>query len=132
MQSDPDDRATGEAAAALTKIMAARGHHMTKAEAFSATFNTVVAWIQARTHHWAVRRGTPPIGQPDAMTMGFVEAALPLIADKASDLPWSEPIGQWAKADAVRLFAFAHEVIEAVRVNTLEDPTDHLDVGAAS
>jgi hypothetical protein len=57
------------------------------------------------------------------MTIGFAEAALALIADKASGLPWEEPLGKWAKLDAAMLFAIAHEAIENTRVQTLEDPT---------
>jgi hypothetical protein len=48
---------------------------------------------------------------------------LGLIADKASGLPWGEPIGKWSKVDAAKLFAIAAEAIEASRVHTLEDPT---------
>ena len=57
------------------------------------------------------------------MTLGFAEAALPLIADKASGLPWAEPLGRWSKVDVAKLFAIAHEAIENTQIHTLEDPT---------
>jgi hypothetical protein len=120
---DPDDLATVKAAATLKRMLADRRHAVTDKEAWEVSFRVISTWIQARTHNWAVRRGTPRVGNPDAMTVGFAEASLRLIADKASDLPWSEPLGKWAKNDAARLFAFAWECIEASRVHTMEDPT---------
>lgn len=123
MTQDPDNRATVEAAAVLKRMLADRRHAMTDNEAWFIAFAVVNKWIQSRTHNWAVRRGTPRIGSPDAMTLGFSEAALGLIADKASGLPWSEPLGKWSKVDAAKLFAIAHEAIDQTRVQTLEDPT---------
>lgn len=122
MTTDPDDRATAEAAAVLQRMFGDRRHMVADKEAKWITFCIVNRWIQARTHNWAVRRGTPKCGAPDAMTVGFAEAALGLIADKASGLPWDLPLGKWAKNDAARLFAFAHECVEATRVQTMEDP----------
>jgi hypothetical protein len=104
-------------------LLADRRHAVTKDESWFLAFNTINTWIQARTHNWATRRGTPRIGSPDAMTLGFSEAALGLIADKASGLPWGEPIGTWSKVDAAKLFAIAHEAIEQTRIHTFEDPT---------
>lgn len=129
MTEDPDNRATAEAAAVLRRMLADRRHTMTDKEAWFVTFAVVNKWIQSRTCHWAERRGTPPIGSPDAMTLGFSEAVLGLIADKASSLPFDQPIGQWSKVDAAALFAIAHEAIEAARIRTLEDPTFE-EVGA--
>lgn len=123
MSNDPDDRATVEAAAVLKRMLADRRHAVTDKEAWEISFRTINTWIQARTHNWAVRRGTPKFGAPDAMTVGFAEAALRVIADKASGLPWSDPLGKWSKNDAARLFAIAHEAIEATRIQTMEDPT---------
>ena len=122
-QEDPDNLATVAAAATLKRMLGERGHAITEREAWFLAFTTINAWIQARTCNWATRRGTPRIGSPDAMTIGFAEAALALIADKASGLPWEEPLGKWAKLDAAMLFAIAHEAIENTRVQTLEDPT---------
>jgi hypothetical protein len=123
MTDDPDNLATVEAAATLKRMLADRRHAMTDKEAWFLAFTTINKWIQARTCNWATRRGTPKIGSPDAMTLGFAEAALGLIADKASGLPWSEPLGKWSKVDAATLFAVAAEAIEASRIHTLEDPT---------
>ena len=120
---DPDNMATAKAAATVKRMLADRRHAMTEKEAWFVAFATVNTWIQARTHNWAVRRGTPKIGSPDAMLLGFSEAALGVIADKASGLPWGEPLGRWSKVDAALLFAIAHEAIEASRIQTLEDPT---------
>lgn len=121
---DPDNLATAQAAATLKRMLADRRHAMTDREAWFVAFATINKWIQARTCSWATRRGTPKIGSPDAMTLGFAEAALGLIADKGSGLPWGEPLGRWSKVDAATLFAIAHEAIEQTRVQTLEDPTD--------
>jgi hypothetical protein len=123
MKDDPDNRATDYAAAVLKRAMGERKHAMTQTEAWQIAFITVNAWVQNRTHNWAVRRGRACIGDPDAMTLGFAEAALTVIADKASGLPFDKPIGQWSKVDAARLFALAHDAIEETRIQTLEDPT---------
>lgn len=123
MTDDPDNLATVAAAATLKRMLDDRQHAVTNKEAWFLAFTTINAWIQARTCNWATRRGTPRIGSPDAMTLGFAEAALALIADKASGLPWDEPLGNWSKVDAAMLFAIAHEAVENTRVQTLEDPT---------
>ena len=123
MTDDPDNLATVAAAATLKRMLGERGHAITEREAWFLAFTAVNTWIQARTCNWATRRGTPKIGSPDAMTIGFAEAALALIADKASGLPWEEPLGKWAKLDAATLFAIAHEAIENTEIHTLEDPT---------
>jgi hypothetical protein len=96
---------------------------VTDKDAWFLAFTAVNTWIQARTCNWATRRGTPRCGSPDAMTLGFAEAALPLIADKASGLPWAEPLGRWSKVDVAKLFAIGAEAIEQTRMQTLEDPT---------
>ena len=123
MTDDPDNLATVEAAATLKRMLGERGHAVNDKDAWFLAFTAVNTWIQARTCGWATRRGTPKIGSPDAMTLGFAEAALALIADKASGLPWEEPLGKWSKVDAAMLFAIAHEAVENTRVHTLEDPT---------
>lgn len=115
--------ATAAAAATLKRMLADRRHAMTDKEAWFIAFTAINTWIQARTCNWATRRGTPRFGSPDAMTLGFAEAVLGVIADKASGLPWGEPLGRWSKVDAATLFAIAHEAIEASRIRTLEDPT---------
>jgi hypothetical protein len=130
MTDDPDNLATVAAAATLKRMLGERGHAVTEREAWFLAFTTVNTWIQQRTCNWAVRRGTPRIGSPDAMTLGFAEAALGLIADKASGLPWSEPLGKWSKVDAAMLFAIAHEAIENTQIHTLEDPTSEERVPA--
>ena len=123
MTDDPDNLATVAAAATLKRMLGERGHAVNDKDAWFLAFTTVNTWIQARTCGWATRRGTPRIGSPDAMTIGFAEAALGLIADKASGLPWGEPLGRWSKVDAAMLFAIAHEAIENTEIHTLEDPT---------
>lgn len=125
MTDDPDNLATVAAAATLKRMLADRRHVVTDKDAWFLAFNAVNTWIQSRTCGWATRRGTPKIGSPDAMTLGFSEAALGLIADKASGLPWNKPLGEWSKVEAAMLFAIAHEAIENTRVQTLEDPTEH-------
>lgn len=126
---DPDNLATAQAAATLKRMLSDRRHAMTDKEAWFVAFAVVNKWIQSRTCGWATRRGTPRIGDPDAMTLGFSEAALGLIADKGSGLPWGEPLGRWSKVDAATLFAIAYSAIEESRVHTLEDPTME-DIGA--
>ena len=123
MTDDPDNLATVQAAATLKRMLADRRHAVTDKEAWFLAFTAVNSWIQARTCGWATRRGTPKIGSPDAMTLGFAEAALPLIADKASGLPWAEPLGRWSRVDVAKLFAIGAEAIEQTRMQTLEDPT---------
>jgi hypothetical protein len=123
MTDDPDNLATVAAAATLKRMLGERRHVVTDKDAWFLAFTAVNTWIQARTCNWATRRGTPRCGSPDAMTLGFAEAALPLIADKASGLPWAEPLGRWSKVDVAKLFAIAAEAIEQTRVRTLEDPT---------
>jgi len=123
MTDDPDNVATVAAAATLKRMLADRRHAVTDKEAWFLAFTAVNTWIQARTCNWATRRGTPRCGSPDAMTLGFAEAALPLIADKASGLPWAEPLGRWSKVDVAKLFAIGAEAIEQTRIQTLEDPT---------
>jgi hypothetical protein len=124
MREDPDNLATATAAATLKRMFADRQHAMTTDESWHIAFTIINTWIQARTCNWAKRRGTPRIGSPDAMTLGFTEAALPLIADKASGMPWGSPLGDWSKVEAALLFAIAHEAIEQTRMQTLEDPSD--------
>ena len=121
---DPDNLATAAAAATLKRMLGERRHSVTDKEAWFLAFTSINTWIQARTCTWATRRGTPRIGSPDAMTLGFAEAALKLIADKSSGLPWHEPLGNWSKVDAAMLFAIAHEAIENTQMQTLEDPTE--------
>ena len=123
MTDDPDNLATVAAAATLKRMLGERGYAMIDRDAWFLAFAAINTWIQARTCNWATRRGTPRIGSPDAMTLGFAEAALPLIADKASGLPFNEPIGKWSKVDVAKLFAFGAEAIEQTRMQTLEDPT---------
>jgi hypothetical protein len=130
MTDDPDNLATVQAAATLKRMLADRRHSVTDKEAWFLAFTAVNSWIQARTCNWATRRGTPKIGSPDAMLLGFSEAALGLIADKASGLPWGEPLGRWSKVDAAMLFAIAHEAIENTQIHTLEDPTSEERVPA--
>ena len=129
MSNDPDDKATVEAAATLKDLLSKRGHTVTRDEARRLAFITINTWIQARTSHWAVRRGTPKFAEPDAMTVGFAEAMLKVIAEKSASLPFDQPIGKWAKNDVARFLAIGAEAIEAARVHTLEDPT-HDEVGA--
>jgi hypothetical protein len=123
MTDDPDNLATVAAAATLKRMLADRRHVVTDKDAWFLAFTAVNTWIQARTCGWATRRGTPRCGSPDAMTLGFAEAALPLIADKASGLPWAEPLGRWSRVDVAKLFAIGAEAIEQTRMQTLEDPT---------
>jgi len=123
MTDDPDNLATVAAAATLKRMLADRRHVVTDKDAWFLAFTAVNTWIQARTCNWATRRGTPRCGSPDAMTLGFAEAALPLIADKASGLPWAEPLGRWSRVDVATLFSIASEAIEQTRMQTLEDPT---------
>jgi hypothetical protein len=123
MTDDPDNLATVAAAATLKRMLGERRHAVTDKDAWFLAFTAVNTWIQARTCNWATRRGTPRCGSPDAMTLGFAEAALPLIADKASGLPWAEPLGRWSKVDVAKLFAIGAEAIEQTRMQTLEDPT---------
>lgn len=123
MKDDPDNRATEASAAVLKRMLGERRHAVTDKEAWFLAFATINSWVQNRTHNWAVRRGRACIGNPDAMTLGFAEASLGVIAEKASGLPWGEALGKWSKVDAARLFALAHEAIEATRMHTLEDPT---------
>jgi hypothetical protein len=123
MTDDPDNVATVAAAATLKRMLGERRHAVTDKEAWFLAFTSINTWIQARTCNWATRRGTPRCGSPDAMTLGFAEAALPLIADKASGLPWAEPLGRWSKVDVAKLFAIGAEAIEQTRIQTLEDPT---------
>lgn len=130
MKDDPDNRATAEAAAVLKRALAERKHAATDQECWWMAFQTINAWIQRRTHHWAVKRGKAFFGTPDAMTLGFAEAALTQIADAASGLPFDLPIGKWSKVDAAKLFAFAHEAIEATRIQTLEDPSEPAGIPA--
>jgi hypothetical protein len=122
-QEDPDNLATVAAAATLKRMLGERRHAVTDKEAWFLAFTSINTWIQARTCNWATRRGTPRCGSPDAMTIGFAEAALPLIADKASGLPWAEPLGRWSRVDVAKLFAIGAEAIEQTRMQTLEDPT---------
>ncbi len=123
MTDDPDNLATVAAAATLKRMLGERRHAVTDKEAWFLAFTSINTWIQARTCGWATRRGTPRCGSPDAMTIGFAEAALPLIADKASGLPWAEPLGRWSRVDVAKLFAIGAEAIEQTRMQTLEDPT---------
>ena len=123
MTDDPDNVATVAAAATLKRMLGERRHAVTDKEAWFLAFTSINTWIQARTCNWATRRGTPRCGSPDAMTIGFAEAALPLIADKASGLPWAEPLGRWSRVDVAKLFAIGAEAIEQTRMQTLEDPT---------
>jgi len=123
MTDDPDNLATVAAAATLKRMLGERRHAVTDKEAWFLAFTSINTWIQARTCNWATRRGTPRCGSPDAMTIGFAEAALPLIADKASGLPWAEPLGRWSRVDVAKLFAIGAEAIEQTRMQTLEDPT---------
>jgi hypothetical protein len=123
MTDDPDNLATVAAAATLKRMLGERRHAVTDKEAWFLAFTSINTWIQARTCNWATRRGTPRCGSPDAMTLGFAEAALPLIADKASGLPWAEPLGRWSRVDVAKLFAIGAEAIEQTRMQTLEDPT---------
>ncbi len=123
MTDDPDNLATVAAAATLKRMLGERRHAVTDKEAWFLAFTSINTWIQARTCNWATRRGTPRCGSPDAMTIGFAEAALPLSADKASGLPWAEPLGRWSRVDVAKLFAIGAEAIEQTRMQTLEDPT---------
>ena len=120
-RNDPDNRAAAEAAARLKTLLKERGHHMTAHDAEVIASTVICEWIKHRTHHWAVRRGTPPFGSPDAMTEGFALAALKMVASCGDDLPWGRPLGDWLPEEAARLFAVAYEAIEARRVHTLED-----------
>jgi|694.fasta_scaffold116392_6 hypothetical protein len=129
-RNDPDTRAAVEAAARLKQLLKDRGHHITAQEAEVMASSVVCEWIKHRTHHWAVRRGTPPFGDPDAMTQGFALAALGMIASKAGGLEWGKPLGDWTADDASLLFAIAYEAIEARRTHTLEDSDNPEDIGA--
>lgn len=120
-KDDPDNRATAEAAATLKLCLQSDGHSITKSAAERMAHQVICAWIRNRTHHWAVRRGTPPFGKPDAMTQGFALAALRPIADALPEFPWGKSIGELTREEAALLFATAHEAIEAQRIHTLED-----------
>lgn len=115
--------ATADAAAVLKKLMSESGHIITAQQARRTAFLVINEWVQKRTHHWAVRRGKAQFGNPDAMTVGFAEAALSLIAEKGAGLPFDMPVGKWAKNDVARFAAICHDAIEASRIRTLEDPT---------
>lgn len=124
MSNDPDDKATAEAAAVLKHALADKGVTLTQRDVQWLAFTTICKWLEARTRNWAAQRGKARFGEPDAMTVGFAEAALSQIATKAAGLPMDLPIGKWAKNDVARLFAIAHEAIEATRIQTMEDPND--------
>lgn len=120
-RNDPDNRAAVQAAALLKTKLVERGHNMTAHDAEVIASSVICEWVKHRTHHWAVRRGTPPFGSPDAMIEGFALAALKMVASRDEDLPWGKPLGDWQAEEAARLFAIAYEAIEARRVHTLED-----------
>jgi hypothetical protein len=127
MTDDPDNLATVEAAATLKRMLADRRHVITDKDAWFLAFTAVNTWIQARTCNWATRRGTPRIGSPDAMTLGFTEAALPLIWKKFEEMGVNADRSLFAmsKVEAAQIFAIAAEAIEQTRMQTLEDPTEH-------
>lgn len=120
-KDDPDNRATAEAAATLKLCLQSEGNHITQSTAYRITHQVICAWIRNSVHHWAVRRGRPGFGSPDAQTVGFAMAALPSIADKLPDFPWGKTMGELTREDAALLFAVGHEAIEATFINTLED-----------
>lgn len=122
MSNNPDDKATADAAAVLKGILAKNNCVLSANQLSYAAFSTIAKWISSRAYHWAVHRGKAGFGQPDAYTVGFAEASLAQIADMgmASGLPMDQPIGKWSRNDAARLFAIAHEAVEATRMHTLE------------
>lgn len=127
-KDDPDNRATVEAAAVLKLCLQRAGHVTTQRDCYLMAGDVIGTWIRNSVHHWAVRRGRAGFGSPDAQTVGFAMAALPSIADKAPELPWGKPLGEWAKEEAALLFATSYEAIDATFIQTLEDPSD--DIGA--
>lgn len=129
-KDDPDNRATVEAAAVLKLCLQRAGHSITQRDAQVMTSDVICAWIRNRTHHWAVRRGTPPFGKPDAMTQGFAMASLPMIAGALPDFPWGKPVAEWSRDEAALFLATGYEAIEARRVHTLEDQDEPEQVPA--
>lgn len=120
MSNNPDDKATAEAAAVLKRMLAERGVTVLGRDLQYTCICVISTWIQARSKHWASHRITQGVGDPDAMMLGFTEASLARIADKAVSLPMNLPIGKWSKADVTRLFAIAHATIQATAEATLE------------
>lgn len=120
MTDNPDDKATAEAAAVLKRMLKERGVEVMQRDMTFICICVISTWIQARSKHWASHRITQGVSDPDAMMLGFTEASLSRIADKASGLPMELPIGKWSKADVTRLFAVAHATIQATAEATLE------------
>jgi len=124
MSTDPDDKATADAAGVLERILKEAGVQASAKVLKWAAYSTICKWIERRGFHWATQRGKAGFGEPDVMVVGFAEASLGQIADKGAGLPFEIPIGEWTHADAARLFAIAHEAIQATIINTLEDPNE--------
>lgn len=120
MSEDPDDKATRTASEVMKRLLKERGVDVLQKDLHYVCVCVISKWISSRAYHWAVHRGSSGFGDPDAYTVGFAEASLAQIADKASGLPMDLPIGKWSKNDVARLFAIAHAAVQATMEHTLE------------
>lgn len=118
--TNPDDKATAEAAVVLQRMLKERGLDVMRRDLNYVCICVISTWIQARSKHWASHRITQGISDPDAMMLGFTEASLKRIADKVADIPLDKPLTKLSIAEATRLFAIAHACIQATAEATLE------------
>ena len=99
---------------------------MTRSEAKTIAFGTVLAWTQGRSYGASVnRRGKAWVKadgkgyEPDGYTLGYAEAILPALAG-VSGLPWDKPLSDWSKLEIIRLAAVSADLIDDNRSNVLE------------
>ena len=78
--TNPDDKATAEAAVVLQRMLKERGLDVMRRDLQYVCICVISTWIQARSKHWASHRITQGVSDPDAMMLGFTEASLAKIA----------------------------------------------------
>lgn len=120
--ADPDARALHSARDRLAEGLASFGvssKALTPAQLLVITRLTLMEWARARAENWSQDRSISGVGKPDAYTLGFAGAVLPVIAREA--LPWDRPVGDWSKEEVAHLIATGCEAIEEQRVRTLEN-----------
>lgn len=119
--TDPDQRALEGARDSLAEALATMGvTSLSKSQCKILANLTVQGFYSNRAEYWSQDRRIAEIGEPDAYTVGFARAVLPLMG-KLPGLDWSKPLKDWSRDEMSFLLASGFEAIEEQRTATLEN-----------
>lgn len=115
---DRDMVALDKASDALGPELKSLGASASKVQAQAVAKTAIFSWLSNRVVEWSKDRAVSGFGSPDAYTVGFAMAILPVLG--GGEFPFEKPIGDWGKLEMAEFLATAFELMESQRVATLE------------